>query len=49
VLFAGVDSDIGWGYSFDGLSDITLNFMIDVVMDKLHVIVISEIGYGDLK
>jgi hypothetical protein len=49
VWFAGVHSDIGGGYWFDGLSDITLKFMLDVVKDKLHVLAISEIGYDALK
>ena len=49
VWFAGVHSDIGGGYWFDGLSDITLKFMLDSVRDKLHVLAISDIGYGALK
>jgi hypothetical protein len=49
VWFAGVHSDIGGGYWFDGLSDITLKFMLDVVKDKLHVLGISEISYDALK
>ena len=44
VWFAGVHSDIGGGYWFDGLSDISLKFMLDRVKDKLHVLAISDIG-----
>jgi pimeloyl-ACP methyl ester carboxylesterase len=49
VWFAGVHSDVGGGYWFDGLSDITLKFMIDCIKDKLQVIAIGEIGYDALK
>ena len=49
VWFAGVHSDIGGGYWFDGLSDISLKFMLDRVKDKLHVLAISDIGYDALK
>jgi uncharacterized protein (DUF2235 family) len=49
VWFAGVHSDVGGGYWFDGLSDITLQFMIDCVKDKLKVLELGEIGYESLK
>lgn len=49
VWFPGVHSDIGGGYWFDGLSDITLQFMIDRVEDKLTVIPVAEIIYERLK
>lgn len=49
VWFAGVHSDVGGGYWFDGLSDITLKFMIDRIKDKLQVLEIGEIGYDSLK
>ena len=42
-------SDIGGGYWFDGLSDITLQFMVDRVKGKLHVLNVNEIDYEDLK
>lgn len=49
VWFAGVHSDIGGGYWFDGLSDITLKFMIGCIKDDLQVLEIGKIEYGSLK
>lgn len=49
VWFAGVHSDVGGGYWFDGLSDITLKFMIDRIKEKLQVLEIGEIGYDYLE
>lgn len=49
VWFSGVHSDIGGGYWFDGLSDITLNFMIDCVSDDLKVLDVKYIDYKGLK
>ncbi len=49
VWFAGVHSDVGGGYWFDGLSDITLNFMIDRIRANLQVFGVNKINYNDLK
>ena len=49
VWFSGVHSDIGGGYWFDGLSDITLKFMIDRLKGRLKVLDIKDIEYGSLK
>ena len=49
VWFAGVHSDIGGGYWFDGLSDIALSFMISCVKDKLQVFEVDKINYDALK
>lgn len=49
VWFAGVHSDIGGGYWFDGLSDITLDFMINCVKDDLEVLKIEDVNFGCLK
>ncbi len=49
VQFAGVHSDIGGGYWFDGLSDITLQFMIDCVKNDLAVLKVKKINYKGLK
>jgi uncharacterized protein (DUF2235 family) len=49
LWFAGVHSDIGGGYWFDGLSDITLEFMLNCVSTKLKVLDISEIDFDHLK
>jgi len=49
VWFSGVHSDIGGSYWFDGLSDITLQFMIDSVKDDLTILTEAEINYSDLK
>lgn len=49
VWFAGVHSDIGGGYWFDGLSDITLKFMIDCIKNDLQILDINKIDYDDLK
>jgi hypothetical protein len=37
ACFAGVRSDIDGSYRFDGLSDITLEFMMDYVRDDLKI------------
>ena len=49
VWFAGVHSDVGGGFWFDGLSDITLEFMLASVRDDLTVLDIKEIEYDRLK
>ena len=49
VWFPGVHSDIGGGYWYDGLSDITLKFMIDKVSDLLTVLEVQDIDYERLK
>ncbi|MDO6506525.1 DUF2235 domain-containing protein [Colwellia sp. 4_MG-2023] len=49
IWFAGVHSDIGGSYWFDGLSDITLQFMLDSVRDKLSIQDINEIDFAGLK
>jgi len=48
VWFAGVHSDIGGSYWFDGLSDITLQFMLDNVSDELIIINVEDIDYESL-
>ncbi len=50
VWFAGVHSDIGGGYWFDGLSDIALDFMCSAAKEAgLKVLSPSEIRYSTLK
>ena len=49
VWFAGVHSDIGGGYWFDGLSDITLQFMIDQVSNELKILDKRTLDYDVLK
>jgi len=49
VWFAGVHSDIGGSYWFDGLSDITLQFMLDSVSNELTIINVENIDYSSLK
>lgn len=49
IWFAGVHSDIGGGYWFDGLSDITLQFMISKVSKKLKILDEQELNYDNLK
>ena len=49
VWFSGVHSDIGGSYWFDGLSDITLQFMIDSIKDDLTVLTENDLNYADLK
>lgn len=49
VWFAGVHSDIGGGYWFDGLSDITLEFMINGIKNDLQVLNLNNINFDDLK
>ena len=49
VWFAGVHSDIGGGYWFDGLSDITLDFMIRQAKDVgIDVLSEDKIDYANL-
>lgn len=48
IWFAGVHSDIGGSYWFDGLSDITLQFMLDSVSDELTVINVDDVDYAGL-
>ena len=50
IWFPGVHSDIGGGYWFDGLSDITLQFMIDrAKTEGLSVLSVDEIDYTNLQ
>lgn len=49
VWFSGVHSDIGGSYWFDGLSDVTLQFMIDNIQPMLQVLTLSDIDFSDLK
>ena len=50
VWFAGVHSDIGGGYWFDGLSDITLDFMIRQAKDVgIDVLSEDKIDYANLQ
>lgn len=49
VWFAGVHSDVGGGYWFDGLSDVTLDFMLACVKDKLVELMVNDIDYDALK
>ena len=49
VWFSGVHSDVGGGYWFDGLSDITLDFMLSLVKENLLVLPIESIDYELLK
>jgi uncharacterized protein (DUF2235 family) len=49
VWFAGVHSDIGGSYWFDGLSDITLEFMMDYVRNDLQILTNKQLNYDDLK
>ena len=49
VWFSGVHSDVGGGYWFDGLSDITLNFMLKSISNDLTVLEIDAIDFNNLK
>lgn len=49
VWFAGVHSDIGGSYWFDGLSDITLQYMISCVEKELTILDVNDIDYDGLK
>ena len=49
IWFSGVHSDIGGSYWFDGLSDITLQFMLDSVKDELTILSVGAIDYEGLK
>jgi len=48
IWFAGVHSDIGGSYWFDGLSDITLQYMLDSVSNELTIINVKDIDYAGL-
>ena len=48
VWFAGVHSDIGGSYWFDGLSDITLRYMLDSVKGDLQILDKDDIEYDNL-
>lgn len=49
VWFAGVHSDIGGSYWFDGLSDITLQYMLNCVEKELAILDVKDIDYAGLK
>lgn len=49
LWFAGVHSDIGGSYWFDGLSDITLQFMLNKVQSQLKVLDLTQIDFTSLK
>jgi len=49
IWFAGVHSDIGGSYWFDGLSDITLHYMLECVENELTIVNVNEIDYEGLK
>lgn len=50
IWFAGVHSDIGGGYWFDGLSDITLQYMLNQAkLEGLIFLKPSQIKYSTLK
>lgn len=49
IWFSGVHSDIGGSYWFDGLSDITLQYMLQCVEDELAIIDVNNIDYQGLK
>lgn len=50
IWFAGVHSDIGGGYWFDGLSDITLDFMCKRAEQAgLKILALNELDYTLLK
>lgn len=48
VWFAGTHSDIGGNHWFDGLSDITLQFMLDAVASELQVLTREQISFESL-
>jgi pimeloyl-ACP methyl ester carboxylesterase len=49
IWFAGVHSDIGGSYWFDGLSDITLQYMLNCVEKELTIVDVNDIDYEALK
>jgi hypothetical protein len=49
LWFAGVHSDIGGSYWFDGLSDITLQYMLNCVDKELTIVDVKDIDYEGLK
>jgi len=49
IWFSGVHSDVGGSYWFDGLSDITLAYMLKCVEDELTIINVNNIDYQGLK
>lgn len=52
VWFSGVHSDIGGGYKHDGLSDVSLQFMLDFIEQQLEfdlqVLQADEVDYENL-
>lgn len=48
IWFSGVHSDIGGSYWFDGLSDISLQFMLDSVSNALTIMNVDAIDYAGL-
>jgi hypothetical protein len=49
IWFSGVHSDVGGSYWFDGLSDITLEYMLKCVESELVIIDVNDIDYQGLK
>ena len=52
IWFAGAHADVGGGFWFDGLSDVTLKFMLDKLQTLplgVKKVPINEIDYGQLK
>lgn len=49
LWFAGVHSDIGGSYWLDGLSDVTLSYMLSAVANRLNIITPDKINYSSLK
>jgi uncharacterized protein (DUF2235 family) len=49
IWFAGVHSDIGGSYWYDGLSDICLQYMIEQINEDLTVLAPKDIDYEQLK
>lgn len=48
VWFAGVHSDVGGGYWFDGLSDMALEFMLKQVQEELIILKLTELNFRKL-
>ena len=48
VWFAGAHSDVGGGYWFDGLSDISLDYMIGRIKGKVKVLSADKVDYSRL-
>ena len=51
VWFPGSHSDIGGGFWYDGLSDVTLKFMIDEIKRQFNINILpeSDVDYDQLK